>query len=157
MGTTFSMTSGRAVAPGSLGAWLLKVDPAGPGARELLAGGPREVTRCVRRSYRTSLMEPGQPVLLWVSGRDARIPAGVHAQGRITGVPQPADGADAQQLEVSVHLVPVDPPVLRAQLLADPVLSRIEVVRMPAGSNPSYLGREELARLRELLPTSGAD
>ncbi|WP_207007829.1 hypothetical protein [Nocardioides aromaticivorans] len=154
------MTSGRAVSPGSLGAWLLKVDPAGAGARELLAGGPREVTRCVRRSYRTFLMEPGQPVLLWVSGRDARMPAGVHAQGRITGVPQPADGADgadARQLEISVHLVPVDPPVLRAQLLADPLLSRIEVVRMPAGSNPSYLGREELARLRELLPTPGAD
>lgn len=151
------MTSRRAVAPESLGAWLLKVNPAGTSPSELLAGGPRDVTRCVRRSYRTSLMEPGQPVLLWVSGRDPRTPAGVHARGRIAGFPQPGTGTDPRQVEVSVRLVPVDPPVLRAQLLADPVLSRIEVVRMPAGSNPSYLGREEFARLRELLPTSGAD
>lgn len=145
------MTSHRAVAPESLGAWLLKVDPAGTSVRELLADGAGDVTRCVRRSYRTSLMEPGQRVLLWVSGRDPGNPAGIHAQGRITGFPQPADGADPRRLEVCLSLEPVDPPVLRTDLLADPVLSRIEVVRMPAGSNPSYLGREELARLRELL------
>lgn len=59
------------------------------------------------------------------------------------------------RLDVPLRLEPVDPPVLRADLLADPVLSRLEVVRMPAGSNPSYLSREELARLRELLPMPG--
>lgn len=145
------MTSQRAVEPGSLGAWLLKVDPAGPGAQELLADRPRDVRRCVRRSYRTSLMELGQTVLLWVSGRDPRTPAGLHAQGRINVLPRPAAGEDERRLEIGLRLGPIDPPLLRTDLLADPVLSRMEVVRMPAGSNPSYVSREELARLRELL------
>ena len=39
-------------------------------------------------------------------------------------------------------------PVLRAELLLDPVLATAEVVRMPAGSNPSYLDREQYAALR---------
>lgn len=145
----------RAVSTTSLGAWLLKTDPASPGTQTLLTAGPCELTRCVRRSYRTSLMEPGQPVLLWVSGRDPRTPAGVHAAGLVTGAPRPAAGGDERRLEVGLSLEPVDPPVLRADLLADPVLSRIEVIRMPAGSNPSYLSREELARLRQLRTIPG--
>lgn len=147
---------GRAVSTDSLGAWLLKTAPAATTVDRLGADGFRSLThRCVRRSYRTALMEPGQRVLLWVSGRDPRTPAGIHAQGRITGVPEPARGGGPDRLEVPLRLEPVDRPVLRADLLADPVLSRIEVVRMPAGSNPSYLSREELARLRELLPMPG--
>ncbi len=145
----------RAVSATSLGAWLLKADPSSPGAQTLLTGGPFDVTRCVRRSYRTSLMEPGQRVLLWVSGRDPRTPAGIHAGGWVTGVARVAPGGDERRLEVPLRLERLDRPVLREELLADPVLSRVEVIRMPAGSNPSYLSREELARLRELLTFQG--
>ncbi|HWJ10834.1 MAG TPA: hypothetical protein VNS46_15755 [Nocardioides sp.] len=135
-----------------MGAWVLKTAPGSTPVGALAAASLRGLTsRCVRRSYRTALMEPGQAVLLWVSGRDPHTPAGIHARGRITGVPEPTSDDDPRRLEVALQLEPVDPPVLRADLLADPVLSRIEVIRMPAGSNPSYLTREELACLRELL------
>ena len=45
-------------------------------------GAAHELTRCVRRSYRLDLLRPGQPCLLWVSGRTA---PGVHALGEVTG------------------------------------------------------------------------
>jgi hypothetical protein len=137
----------RAVTRESLGAWLLKTDPASTPVPELVAGGFRSMTsRCVRRSYRTELMAPGQLVLLWVSGRDPHFPAGIYASGGLTGPVQ------EESLEVPVELRPIEPPVLRTELLEDPVLARIEVLRMPAGSNPSYLTAEELDRLRDGWP-----
>ncbi len=66
---------------------------------------------------------------------------GIYASGRLTGPVQ------EESLEVPVELRPIEPPVLRTELLGDPVLARIEVLRMPAGSNPSYLTAEELSGL----------
>lgn len=91
-------------------------------------------------------MAHGQFVLLWVSGRDPAAPAGIYASGCLIGPVR------EEILEVPVALRPVEPPVLRTELLGDPVLSRIEVLRMPAGSNPSYLTAEEVARLRAGWP-----
>ena len=85
-------------------------------------------------------------MLLWVSGRDPRFPAGIYASGLLTGPVQ------EESLEVPVELRPVEPPVLRTELLKDPALSRIEVLRMPAGSNPSYLTAEEVDQLRAGWP-----
>src|SRR4051794_20532217 len=77
-------------------------------------------------------MTAGQPVLLWVSGR--RQP-GVHAVGVLTGpVTSDADGP-----VVPVRLSRLSEPVDRGELLADPVARSAEVLRMPAGSNPSWL------------------
>lgn len=101
-------------------------------------------TRCVRPSYRTALVAPGQPVLLWVSGQDRAHPAGVYAEGRTTGVVRP-DGAD---LVMPVSLRALELPVPRVELLAHPLLAHLEVLRMPAGSNPSYVTREQLEALR---------
>lgn len=104
--------------------WVFKTASAEP-----LAG---ELTRCVRASYRLGLMAPGQPCLLWRSGRDA---PGVHALGMLTGEVREDDGGPV----VPVRLAPLAEPVPRAELLADPVFREAEVVRMPAGSNPSWL------------------
>ena len=41
--------------------------------------------------------------------------------------------------------------MLRPVLLAHPVLSGLEVLRSPWGSNPSYLDRDQLAALREVV------
>jgi hypothetical protein len=106
--------------------WLLKTASSEP-----LAG---ELTRCVRPSYRLGLMAPGQPCLLWRSGRDS---PGVHALGVLTG--EPWDG------EVPVRLTPLAEPVPRAELVADPVFREAEVIRMPAGSNPSWLTAAQYA------------
>lgn len=142
----------RAVTPETLGAWLIKTNPRVSPVDELAGRGFRDVTsRCVTRSYRTDLVEAGQPVLLWVSGNDPRVPAGIHAQGHTTGGLVGADGG-ASELVLPVALEPVDPPILRAELVGDPRLRQIEVVRMPAGSNPSYVTRGQLRELAARWP-----
>jgi hypothetical protein len=105
--------------------WVLKT------AGEVTVG---ELTRCVRPSYRLGLMAAGQPCLLWRSGRHD---PGVHALGVLTGEPQ--DG------EVPVRFTPLAEPVPRAELVDDPVFREAEVIRMPAGSNPSWLTAEQYA------------
>jgi hypothetical protein len=135
------VAAGRALTAERLGAWLVKADPAAlPIAEAAATRFATVTTRCVRPSYRTGLVEEGQPVLLWVSGRDPAHPAGIHAHGRTTG---PATDV------MPVRLEPVDPPVTRQQVLAVPELSGAEVLRMPAGSNPSFLDVEQYAALQQ--------
>ena len=146
------MTSRRtrpAVTATTLGTWLLKVSPRAGAVDELVRTRfARLESRCVRPSYRTELVEAGQPVLLWVSGGDARHVAGLHAAGITTG--PTFDSTDGPAMPVRVR--PLDEVVPRAELLAHPVLGQIEVLRMPAGSNPSYLDLEQYAALREAFP-----
>lgn len=132
--------------PGDVACWVLKstrppelIDPGWP------AGGTRELTRCVRRSYRLDLLSPGHPVLLWVSGRNA---PGVHALGEVTGAPE--DQLDGPVVAVRMTRLPT--PVARADLLADPAARDAEVLRMPAGSNPSWLSPAQYAAVLALLP-----
>jgi hypothetical protein len=139
----------RAITPATLGAWVVKASPTEDTVAELVRRGfSTDWTSCVRPTYRTDLVEAGQPVLLWVSGRDASTPAGIHARGVTTG--SAAYGED--QVRVPLRLEPVDPPVRRADLFGHPVLQGAEVLRMPAGSNPSYLTVEELAALEQGWP-----
>ena len=143
-------TTSRSVTPDTLGAWLIKARPDAPGFGELVASGFRSIThRCVRPGYRAGLVRPGQPVLLWISGRHPDLPAGIHAQGRTTGLPR---RSDAVTLDLPVALHRLERPVPRPDLLAHPTLCRLEVLRMPAGSNPSFLSPAELQDLREQWP-----
>lgn len=98
-----------------------------------------QLHRCVRRSYRLDLMAPGQRCLLWLSGREE---PGVHAIGVLVGPPDDGPGDGGPEVEVGLHLL--GEPVPRAELLAAPAFARAEVVRMPAGSNPSYLTAPQL-------------
>jgi hypothetical protein len=122
-----------------VGCWVLKSahPPADvvPGWRP---GTARTLTRCVRRSYRLDLMAAGQPCLLWLSGRDE---PGVHALGELTGAAQ----ADGDGWAVPMRLTLLPEPVSRADLLTDPVAREAEVLRMPAGSNPSWLSPAQFA------------
>jgi hypothetical protein len=106
-------------------------------------GDTAALSRCVRPSYRLSLMRAGQPCLLWVSGRDR---PGVHALGRITGEVAEDDGGPT----VPVAFTLLSRPVPRAALLADPATCGAEVLRMPAGSNPSWLSAGQYAAVLEL-------
>jgi hypothetical protein len=47
-------------------------------------------------------------------------------------------------------LVPLEEPLLRAELLGRPDLSSLEVLRMPAGSNPSFVTPAQLAVLASM-------
>jgi hypothetical protein len=139
----------RAITEDSFGAWLVKASPAALPTEELVRNGFAGITsRCVRATYRTELIREGQPVLLWVSGNDPRHPAGIYASGHTTG---PVDEA-APTPEMPVRLRPVRPTVHRKEILDHPTLSAIEVIRMPAGSNPSYLDAEQYDALRHAFP-----
>lgn len=130
--------------PDDVACWLLKsagppADLPGPG------DGPRRLRRCLRRSYRLDLMSAGQPVLLWVSGREE---PGVRAVGVVAAGPDDDDVVD-------VDLVTLRSPVLRADLLLDDRFRTAEVVRMAAGSNPSHLTHRQLEAVVDLLPPDG--
>jgi len=101
-------------------------------------GTARSLTRCVRRSYRLDLMAAGQPCLLWLSGREQ---PGVHALGELTGSAEP----DGEGWVVPVRFTLLAEPVTRADLVVDPVVREAEVIRMPAGSNPSWLSAVHFA------------
>jgi hypothetical protein len=125
--------------PGDVACWVLKSNR----VPEVLVPGWRpgrvaELDRCVRRSYRLDLMAAGQPCLLWVSGR--HLP-GVHALGVLTGAVAEEPGGPV----VGVSWTRLAEPVLRAELLADPGARDAEVLRMPAGSNPSWLSPAQYA------------
>jgi hypothetical protein len=128
--------------------WVLKSTrpPADidPGCRP---GAECSQTRCVRRSYRLDLLTAGQPCLLWVSGR---VSPGVHALGTLTGGPDDADGP-----VVPVRWRRLAEPVPRVELLADPRMRGAEVLRMPAGSNPSWLSHEQFAAVLDRVGEPG--
>jgi hypothetical protein len=125
--------------PGDVACWVLKSSLApeavAPGWQP---GTTRELDRCLRRSYRLELMRPGQACLLWVSGRHS---PGVHALGELAAVPVEDDGGP----QVAVRLTRLAEPVDRAELLTDPAVRNAEVLRMPAGSNPSWLSHAQYA------------
>ena len=122
-----------------VGCWLLKsTRPPAEIDRGWAPGTERVLSRCVRRSYRLALMSPGAPVLLWVSGRVA---PGVHAVGSVLAVPRESDDGPV----VDVALTRLADALPRAVLLADPLAREAEVLRMPAGSNPSWLSPEQYA------------
>ncbi|RBY88260.1 hypothetical protein [Blastococcus sp. TF02A-26] len=141
------------LSPADVACWVVKssrppeqIDPAWE------AGSARRLDRCLRRSYRLDLMRAGDPCLLWVSGRTA---PGVHAVGVLADGPAEATGGP----EVALDLTLLADPVPRAELLADPVAAGAEVLRMPAGSNPSWLSPDQFAvvRARVALPSSARD
>jgi hypothetical protein len=135
----------RSLSPDTLGAWLVKASGSLPSTAHHVRTRFAEVESwCVRATYRTDLVAPGQPVLLWVSGNAARLPAGIYAHGRTTGAA--ADGV------MPVELSTLEQPLLRSELVGHRELSSLEVLRMPAGSNPSYVTPEQLRLLAELDP-----
>ncbi|CAA9382965.1 MAG: hypothetical protein AVDCRST_MAG75-1086 [uncultured Propionibacteriaceae bacterium] len=112
-------------------------------------GHEQRLNRCLRRSYRVELMQPGQRCLLWLSGRDQ---PGVQAIGTLLSQAEiPPVGADDPEAEVRVSLRLLQQPIPRSTLLADPVFTRAEVLRMPAGSNPSYLTWDQVDTLRDFV------
>ncbi|MDZ5664101.1 hypothetical protein HN031_08835 [Nocardioides sp. zg-1308] len=135
----------RALTPETLGAWLVKATGAAPSTiAHVRAGFTGVETWCVRPTYRTALVAAGQPVLLWVSGTEADLPAGIYAHGRTAG--PAADGV------MPVALEPLTDPLPRSELVGHPDLSTMEVLRMPAGSNPSYVTPGQLEALAAMRP-----
>lgn len=126
-------------------AWLLKTSlPPEQLVEGWAAGDTQRLQRCLRASYRLDLMDAGQPCLLWLSGRDR---PGVHAVGTLAEPPTLAGSGP----EVAVTLRRLPRPLAREALLRSPAFADAEVVRMPAGSNPSYLTAAQLTAVCELV------
>ena len=51
-----------------------------------------------------------------------------------------------------VALSPLASPLLRSELVGHPELTGMEVLRMPAGSNPSYVTHDQLRVLVAMCP-----
>lgn len=134
---------------GDVACWVLKTTR--PPAQVVPGWTPpaaQVLDRCVRRSYRLDLIAPGQPCLLWLSGRDR---PGVHALGEVADhVEERADGP-----VVRVRLTLLAEPVPRAELLEDPRTREAEVLRMPAGSNPSWLSARQFGAVLERVAPVG--
>jgi hypothetical protein len=144
------VASARALTLDTLGAWLLKATGAAPSTRAHVSSGFAGVeTWCVRPTYRSDLVAAGQAALLWVSGNEPGQPAGIYAYGRTTG----RAGGGVMPLTLS----PLSAPLLRSELAGHPELRAMEVLRMPAGSNPSYVTQAQLATLVEMCPELGPD
>lgn len=133
----------------TLGSWILKCNPAVTNLSELIEHGVR--SWCVQKTYRTTLFEPGQPVLLWVSGSARATPTpGIWATGHLTG---PAEWRSSASGEPPKYVVPLTleflpEPIPRALLVAHPDLADLEVIRQPQMSNPSFATRTQYAALR---------
>jgi len=97
---------------------------------------------CVRPSYRLGLIRPGDPLLLWLSGRDPLHPRGLWAVGEMTG---PSDGDT-----VAVRLRPMSRPLTDSELRSRGI-DDLEVQRQPMGSNPSWVSRRQWSRISSLL------
>ena len=136
---------------GEVACWVLKTTrPPSDLVPGWAAGTARDLTRCVRRSYRLDFMAAGQPCLLWLSGRDR---PGVHGLGVLTGDAEPDGGGWAVPLRLRLLAEPVP----RAELLTDPVAREAEVLRMPAGSNPSWLSPAQFAAVLARVADDGLE
>nr|QLK01487.1 hypothetical protein HZU44_16585 [Micromonospora carbonacea] len=143
--------SERRVSLDDLGAWLVKGNADRSDLAARFRRDPRVTSWCVRPGYRSRLMRPGQPVVLWASGSRSRLPYGVWGVGRILAPPvADADGGWSVPLDLTV-LAEADR-VPRQRLRADARLGGLEVFRQPQAANPSYLTVTQFAALRDHLP-----
>ncbi|MCG5433302.1 EVE domain-containing protein [Mycobacterium sp. MYCO198283] len=135
----------RAVTPQTLGAWVIKCNPAVTDIAPMLAAGAAKPWWCVADNYRSRLLADGQRVLFWVSG----CRRGIWGAGRVTGVAVPGDDG---RLHVPTAIALFDEPVPAAALLTVPGLGALEVFRSPQQANPSWVDVAALELLRPLLP-----
>jgi len=156
----------------TLGAWVLKCNPDVYDLPAALAAGEPQDSWLVVDNYRTHMMRQGQPVVIWVTGSEGAHPEpGVWMVGHVAEeaflLPDLLEGevddpdavlywldtskAVKGEWWVPIEVEAVDPVLPRAVIQADPRLRDMELLRIPAMSNPSYLTRDEFAALRDLL------
>ena len=136
----------RAVTETELGAWVFKAD----GRRFDESITIR--SRCVADNYRKDLMRRGQRVLLWVSGPgDGPRPRGIWGLGWITGEVR-SDPDDGWVAAADITVLAEADRVLATDLREIPALAHMEVLKLPQGSNPSWVTRDQLAAIEPFLP-----
>jgi predicted RNA-binding protein with PUA-like domain len=152
----------------NLGAWLLRCNPEVWDLPAFMDDGYYSIgSWSVVRNYRSRMMAPGQRVVLWATGDGKRIARGIWGLGWVTGqahdyVPDDLDADDigywldeaanaGADNAVAVDIPLLDAPITDAELKAAGITD-LEVQIQTQGSNPSWIGKEQLARLEALLP-----
>ncbi|MDQ6783619.1 MAG: DUF3883 domain-containing protein [Actinomycetota bacterium] len=153
----------RSITDANFGAWVLKCNPRMWDLEGWIADGNEVVGDwSVNENYRSELMQPGQPAVLWVTGSlGAKPEPGVWGVGEVIAPPHSVSGGDAYWLDLSAAervttVVQLQLPVsgllvAREEMQADPRLADCEVFRAPQMGNPSWFTREEWAAARRYL------
>jgi hypothetical protein len=158
-----------AVTEESLGAWVMKCNPAVWDLEGFIANGEAVIDDwTVVENYRSAMMRYGQRVLLWVTGNDKSLPRGFWGSGWITGEVEGVvdSGADEDvsdywldlearerfRFAAPMNLHVWDEPVPESEVIQVPGLDGLEVIRMRQASNPSWVTAEQLEALEPLLP-----
>jgi MoxR-like ATPase len=142
-------------------AWIFQANPDRYRIEEAIQER-EEILWSVRQSVRS--LAPDDRVYIWKSGRDA----GIVAVGTVLDAPslRPEDvndpywveggsfDEDTPRVRVSIDKV-VDPTILRDDLRNHEVLSGLEILKIPRGTNFRVSSREDAA-LREILAERGA-
>lgn len=150
-----------------LGAWLIKCHPAVFDLAGLIDGGADTILRwSVRRGYRAELMSPGDRIIFWVSGRGEEFVRGIWGTGYLTDYVQDAAPEDPDaddpgywldaEARAAVELyIPCNIPLFESGVadrdLKAAGIDDLEVMRMPQGSNPSWVSTDQLKRLDPFL------
>ncbi|MGY1829061.1 DUF3883 domain-containing protein [Geodermatophilus sp. SYSU D01180] len=128
----------------NLGAWLLRSNPRRSQLDSAVADGWTHVYDWdVAQNYRSRMMAAGQRVILWSTDGGKRMPRGIWGLGHVTGPAR--DGV------VDVDIPLLTTPITHAELEAAGI-GDLEVQVQKQGPNPSWVSKEQLARLETLLP-----
>jgi len=149
------------LSPQDVGGWTLTCNPNTWDLRDFLAaGGGRIDGWSVQPSYRLGLIEPGQPVYLWVTKGAADIDSGVWARGCVVERPQ-RDVPDWRWLDHEKArrtdtFLPLDLHLFELLVPRDHVrgtrgLEDLEILRSPQMSNPQVVRPAEVALLDGLI------
>lgn len=151
----------------NLGAWLIKCNPQVWDLAEFIADGGETITDwSMVPNYRAELVQEGQRVLFWVTGRDGAYPEpGLWGSGEVHGPATYRDNEtddayywlDHDQQQRPHYSAPMNvqlfqSPVPRSTLKADPRLAGMEIFRQPQMGNPLFVTKDELAAIDEHLP-----
>lgn len=159
----------KAITDESFGAWVIKCHPDVWDVMTFLELGHDHIDSwSIRKSYRTDLMKPGQPVVFWVSGpRDGDVVfRGVWGIGTLTTHAEDFPGMSAREAKASLwrdafratepgwgvgtDITLMDDPIPAAVVQDESVLRNCEIFRAPQMSNPAFLTRAEFKALRKL-------
>lgn len=160
----------RTITRDNLGAWLIKCDPESkydlPSAIE--AGLEVVYNWSVSRGYRSQMMEPGDKVILWVSGNGRRMTRGIwgvgwvtsHVRDTVHNNVEPGEEtfwhSEADRLAVT-NDVSVDIPLfedgdeISSEALLAAGITDLEVQMQAQMANPSWVTKEQLAAIEALL------
>jgi hypothetical protein len=148
---------GRTPGGHEIAAWILKGDPNVFDLDAALEDEGVIDSWSVHKTYRTGLLAEGQRCYLWRSGPDAAIVASGFVTGPVESRQAIAENwVDRDKAKTATLFVPVElhqlaEEITRDELRADPILSKIEILKMPQGSNPSILKPEEFRALDSLV------